>query len=482
MYRITNNLNLKSKTTIILIFLLLFIASSILAQDTRVRTYNPINWTNNTTRDILWEYWYNPFYADGYNVKPHMAICQDGSFAVTGYYIIEDGTGGYEEWFGYVLKTDSEGNFLWADKDTLSFMGWNESRAIVETSDGCIINGGECYMIKRDFNGNRIWHMQTDFAIYSMINDDNNTIVLTGISDGSLAFRKIDEDGNEIWNQDIEIGEYATVGKCLIKTSDGGYAIIGYVLDEFIIGAADILVIKTDALGDTLWTYRYDHVSESDHGNWILENSNNELLIVGEVAIPGSVRGYYAKFNLDGELLTEEILDPDNGYNCWYAIDLPEENAYLVTAVPNIIKFDYDFNIVWVEYMDTLLNYYHKLSDGYIFYSNGVHLMRTDENIVSVSENIIHKLKCELSVFPNPFNPETTISYSLNTNSKLILEIYNIKGQKVKTLINDFVEAGYHEIIWDGKDKKNKSVASGIYFYRLVTDSYQKTKKMLLLK
>lgn len=434
---------------------------------------------NDFGRDILWEYWYDPFGADGYNVRPHMAICADGGFAVTGYYIIEDFMGGYLEWQGYVLKTDSEGNFLWADKDTLDFMGDNESRAIVETSDGSIINGGGGYMIKRDCDGNRIWNMQTDIAIYSMINDDGNTIVLTGTSYGILVFRKIDEDGNEIWNKDLELGERWTTGYCVIKTSDGGYAITGYVSDEQ--ANNDVLVIKANSLGDTLWTYRYDHVGDNDEGNWILENSNNRLIVVGEVDIPGSVRGYYAKFELDGELLHEEILDPDIGYNCFYAIDIPEDNSLMITAAPYVVKCDYDFNIEWIQHWSDIFPYYRKLSDGYFMYYNGVHFKRTDSNIMSILDNTIPEMDESLKIYPNPFNPITTLSFNLPKEFKNgFLIIYNIKGQKVRKFN---INKDTKKITWDGTDQNIKELSSGIYFATIYAqDRILAVKKITLIK
>ncbi|MCL1827497.1 MAG: T9SS type A sorting domain-containing protein [Candidatus Cloacimonetes bacterium] len=84
--------------------------------------------------------------------------------------------------------------------------------------------------------------------------------------------------------------------------------------------------------------------------------------------------------------------------------------------------------------------------------------------------------------YPNPFNPETTISFSLATKGTVSLEIFNIKGQKVKTLLDEVREAGKHTITWNGIDDSGLSVGSGIYFYRMSTDSYSTVKKMVLMK
>jgi len=85
--------------------------------------------------------------------------------------------------------------------------------------------------------------------------------------------------------------------------------------------------------------------------------------------------------------------------------------------------------------------------------------------------------------YPNPFNPETTISFStteaeLNTQ----ITIYNLKGQKIKQLINEVLPVGVHSVIWDGTDENNKKVSSGVYLYKMQTGKFEKTKKMILMK
>jgi len=84
--------------------------------------------------------------------------------------------------------------------------------------------------------------------------------------------------------------------------------------------------------------------------------------------------------------------------------------------------------------------------------------------------------------YPNPFHPFTTISYSIPKKSDVYLNIYNIKGQKVKTLIDEKQEKGFKQIIWDGTDNNKRSVSSGIYFYRLQTEDYSKIRKMILIR
>lgn len=84
--------------------------------------------------------------------------------------------------------------------------------------------------------------------------------------------------------------------------------------------------------------------------------------------------------------------------------------------------------------------------------------------------------------YPNPFNPTTTLSFSLPSEMVCKLEIYNVRGQKVKTLLNESLQSGRHTIVWDGKDAHGRSVSSGVYFYRLDTPNRTQTSKMLLMK
>ena len=84
--------------------------------------------------------------------------------------------------------------------------------------------------------------------------------------------------------------------------------------------------------------------------------------------------------------------------------------------------------------------------------------------------------------YPNPFNPNTTIAFNLGKAQASRLDIFNIRGQKVKTLIHQVLPAGEHRVSWDATDDLGKIQPSGLYFYRLHGESGSFTRKMLLLK
>jgi len=84
--------------------------------------------------------------------------------------------------------------------------------------------------------------------------------------------------------------------------------------------------------------------------------------------------------------------------------------------------------------------------------------------------------------YPNPFNPTTRIEFQLPEQNLVSLKIYNIRGQEVKTLVDQVMEAGYHAVIWNGRDNNGCAVTSGVYYYRMATESHTEMKKMVLLR
>ncbi len=88
----------------------------------------------------------------------------------------------------------------------------------------------------------------------------------------------------------------------------------------------------------------------------------------------------------------------------------------------------------------------------------------------------------DMKVYPNPFNPETTVRFSLPTDSNVDLKVYNVKGQLVRTLCDEVLPLGSHEITWDGTDNAKKCVSSGVYLIKLDIEGASYRKKVLLLK
>ncbi|MFN4112071.1 MAG: FlgD immunoglobulin-like domain containing protein [Ignavibacteria bacterium] len=84
--------------------------------------------------------------------------------------------------------------------------------------------------------------------------------------------------------------------------------------------------------------------------------------------------------------------------------------------------------------------------------------------------------------FPNPFNPSTVIRFNLFKSENIKLQILNINGELIKTIFEKELPPGQHEVIWDGTDSQNRKVTSGVYFYRLISNENELTRKMIMIK
>ena len=84
--------------------------------------------------------------------------------------------------------------------------------------------------------------------------------------------------------------------------------------------------------------------------------------------------------------------------------------------------------------------------------------------------------------YPNPFNPSTQIRYALPERSKVTITIYNMLGGKVRTLVNDYQEAGYRSAFWNATNDRGTLVSAGMYIYTIQAGNFYQAKKMILLK
>ncbi len=189
-----------------------------------------------------------------------------------------------------------------------------------------------------------------------------------------------------------------------------------------------------------------------------------------------------------------------------------DDRPYLVAKIPENTNFDSNTNhinfSVSVIDIDSALSYKWKINNeelenqvtdtlNYVFpnvgeYSVKCYAITTDSDVsVVVSWNVNVAVANDVEVLfvnslsqnnPNPFNPTTNINFSLNKSSDVSIIIYNVKGQKVRTLVSDKYSQGIHNVVWNGLDDNNQVVSSGIYLYRMVIDDFICTKKAIMLK
>jgi len=263
-------------------------------------------------------------------------------------------------------------------------------------------------------------------------------------------------------------------------------------------------IVRANPLGD-YWGM-HGKVSTLKYGDMVVVTTNNDHTfqwnntdIIEDVAVATPV---HFTFNEKQDYVPVYISLPDS-----LKIDLKEIGLYLDGVCKGAVVVENN-----LEQICAYLDIDEKLTDGvveFVFYYNPdksqvqeCRTLRIDNSrfaaqyangnrrypfyTVTLSpkdlENVTPLEFALNQNYPNPFNPTTTISYQLPESGKVRLDVYNLKGQLVKTLIDGTQVSGLHSIVWNGTDTKNRSVASGVYLYRLSSQHNVQTKRMLLMK
>lgn len=142
--------------------------------------------------------------------------------------------------------------------------------------------------------------------------------------------------------------------------------------------------------------------------------------------------------------------------------------------------------IEWTEYIYDVSSYSGNVYLGIQCLSHDAWFFMVDDVMVGGTDNVDPVVPVVATAlnnnYPNPFNPETTISFSTKEASPVTIGIYNVKGQLVKTLVNETKAAGNHHVVWNGTDNSGRQVSSGVYYYKMNAGKYSSTKKMIMMK
>jgi hypothetical protein len=184
---------------------------------------------------------------------------------------------------------------------------------------------------------------------------------------------------------------------------------------------------------------------------------------------------YYSTYKCTKATLLIEIEGQQSEKNCnFILVTAPQEYSSVRFKIPEKFSFGncfspFEHDLTFQEEEFKAKKFYGKcLSTGIAHVEWGT--SASPEN-VSLFQN-----------YPNPFNQETIIKYSLPSDCEVKLFVYNLLGERVKTLVDEPKSAGNYEIRWEGKDDQGKELASGVYLYRLQTGKFTQSNKMLLLK
>ncbi len=447
-----------------------------------------------------------------------IAIAADGGFILAGSTILP------EEDFTDVLiiKTDKYGEVLW----TTTFGGDdNESAsAILPTPDGGYLvaattasfgaGGQDVYIIKIDADGNEQWHKTygdvLDDRATAMVRAPNGGYLIVGATQKDVTGRdayvlRIDEQGNKLWSKNYG-GNGGEIAHDVQVTRDGNYIIVGSTTSSGA-GQFDVYLFKIDDNGNVQWEKTYGG-DIWDIGFSVQQTDDNGFVVAGYTTSFGAqARDFYLiKTDEMGNLQWSKVFGGEHNDEAGVVRQTSDGGFLLAGFTVNffsankeysdlyLVKTDAQGNVLWSKNFggeksegasDLLLD-----DEGGVIiigttnsYSkdNDIFWLKLNEmgNITSVGSTPLEPPKTFVleQNFPNPFNPETRIRYHLPVKSHVKLQIINLKGQVVATLVDEAESPGVHSLVFNAGH-----LPSGIYFYRIITNKITETKRMLLIK
>ena len=409
------------------------------------------------------------------------------------------------QWDYYLLRIDSVGDTLWTRRYRERGDQWGY--CVQQTTDGGYIlagDGSDMSMIKIGINGEVEWARRHGGG-RSILQTSDEGYIMAGTTYSAETFSdfylvRTDSVGDTLWTR-----EYGTNANepayCIKQTIDGGYILAGY--SQPLGYSSDFYLIKTDSMGDTLWTNII--IGEYFEEAYSVLQTNDGGYIASGTAYssPGyGVAFCAAKVTPGGELEWMRYYGGDGGERGYSICEAPDGN-YVVAGGTNsfgagwfdvyLVKINSAGDTLWTCTYGAstyeIANCIQTTSDGgYIiaseFYDSehNILLIKTEPDTSRLPVGFIPGYhapsKYGLQVpYPNPFNSSTTISYEVPVMERVYIALYNLLGRRVSTLQDHTVAAGVHEVVWNAGD-----LPSGIYFVRMQAGEFVQTRKVVLLK
>ncbi len=414
----------------------------------------------------------------------------------------------------FVSKLDFDGNWLWSKK--IGGSGWDTGNSVsVDNLNYAYITGsfadtifydtdtlvsrGNTDIIVAKLNPLRNWSWMknaggtsADAAFDLKVADDNrillcgsytgramwdsDTLVSDGYTDGFVA--EMNDVGDFLWANRLGGNNFDEAYQ--IVPIDSGAIVSGHHTDLAFFdsiqitgnGDRDMFIAKVDFAGNWDWV-AHGGSSQWDTARDIFVDSNNDIYATGVfsgAATMGSIsfNGYGSRdvFVLKIDSFGNFQWGKEAGSSEW---DVGSA-LFINNAGDVYIAGDYSSSAVFDNLWIT--------SDG----NRDCFVGKLRESTTAADYNETETGK-GMMLCPNPFNPRTNISFELSRNLNVKLDVYNMKGQHVKSVVNQELRKGKHSVVWGGKDDSNRKVTSGVYFVRLQKDGEKaEIRKCVLLK
>ena len=484
---------MKSKRIILCSSLILIVAAAVSAE---------------TAPEVEWD---NTFSGSSYDWVSSVQQTSDGGYILTGDAISYLG-GNHYVW---LIKTYPNGNKEW-DK-TFGNSGSDYASSVQQTSDGgYILAGGTSslgpdttyvWLIKTDSSGNQEWNktfggsdsdhgnsaQQTSDGGYILAGDTKSF----GAGNSDIWLIKTDPDGNEEWNKTFG-GSDIDRGYSVQQTSDGGYIIAGETF-SFGAGYSDFWLIKTDPDGKMEWDNTFGgsyidiaySIQQTFDGGYILAGDGDHDCLLVKTDSNGNeewIKTFGGSDYFDDDICYSAQQTSDGGYilaGGTKSFGAGEWDFWLIKTDSNGNK-EWDKTLGGSEH-DWAKSVQQTSDGGYIVAGDtqsfgagnlDIWLIKLKGDVIGVEDQNNLPENYSLSQnFPNPFNPTTTISYSIAKPGNVSIEVFDILGQKVTTLFDGQREAGTYSINWDAAGQAN-----GIYIAVMKAGGIIKKEKMMMVK
>ncbi len=438
-------------------------------------------------------------------------------------------------WDGFAAKLNSDGQFLWVNtfgNDTIDFVYDLELdshdniyiaghfQGTVNHGPNTLISQGDkdIFVTKIDSTGNFVWSesaggIGTDYALALSINEQYNSteVYVVGVCEVTCQFGNLQLptaggaegfvarlDNNHNWDfvKTFVCGSTDCTTDVFVDSNSNIY-IAGFYTNNIII---DDFYLQANTSGTNSYLFKMDNEGELDWLESITDAGHNRiyritpgnddnLIICGMIGSDANFGSAFTGPSGNTQIYVSEI----STSGTWNWLKTTQQESDIAN----------DYHLANVRC--TAVNSNNDIAvtgsvNGYCFFDNySVQsylclggeddndafwaILHPDSTITAVDEDYCANYTVKLhGNFPNPFNPETRIEFSLAKDEVVNLSIYNIKGQKIKTFKERYFSKGDNSVIWNGTDGDSNPCSSGVYFFKLDTGKEVQTQKMLLLK
>ena len=464
--------------------------------------------------DSLWSRTYG---GDLYDECRAILQTTDGGFLLAGQTSELDSTPQIADC--WLLKTDANGDCVWNHR--IETTGLEHPYDLIPCYDGTFVVAGndrassafanDFWLLKVDSMGDTVWDRTYGGpgvdACEAVLQTPDSGFVLGGWTESFGAGGKdfwlvrTDSDGDSLWSRTFG-GSWAEECHDIVLTSDGGYLLVGEVLDP--VSSYDIWIVKTDTNGDSEWSRTYGgfheeyclSAAQSADGGYVLAGYFHSLYTANEDAL-------IIRTDADGDTLWTRMFPrpPELQDWCEALCRMPDGSSVLAGCRGVNISDDYggDFwlfkvssagDSVWSRVFDTgsvewCFGLKPTADGGFVMVGTkqptwpdlpDVWLVRIGPTSSVPAVSVPARLTL-LTSYPNPFNSTTQIAFMLPVTQRVSLRLYDVLGREVAVMMSEIQTAGKHEMMFDAS-----GLPSGVYLCRLEAGRMMQTRKMVLIR